>query len=71
MEADIDKLEQLIKKEFRGNKTWFSEVIGINKSYFNEIMNKRKSAKSTKLCSAIIKWCENTKRDYKEYIFFT
>lgn len=71
MEANIEEIKQLIQEEYRGNQTWFAEEIGINGSYMNEIINKRKSAKSNKLCLAIIKWCEAKKRDYKRYIFFT
>jgi hypothetical protein len=69
MEAKIEELRQLIQKEYRGNQSWFAEDIGINASYLSEIINKRKSAKSNKLCLAIIKWCEKKKRDYKRYIF--
>jgi hypothetical protein len=69
MEAKIEELRQLIQEEYRGNQSWFAEDIGINASYLSEIINKRKSAKSNKLCLAIIKWCEKKKRDYKRYIF--
>lgn len=70
MEAKIELIEKLIKERYRGNQSWFASDIGINVSYLNEIMNKRKSAKSNKLCLAIIKWCEKNKEDYKKYIIF-
>lgn len=70
METDIVALQELIKNDFRGNKSWFAEEIGIDKSYLNEILNKRKSASSNKLCLSIIKWCVKTRRDYRNYIIF-
>lgn len=70
MEANIDKIKQLIQEEYRGNQTWFADDIGINSSYFNEIINNRKSPQSSKLCVAIIKYCEKKKKNYKEYIIF-
>lgn len=70
MEANIEEIKKLIQEEYRGNQTWFAEDIGINSSYLNEIINTRKSAKSNKLCMAIIKWCEKRKKSYKIYIFF-
>ena len=70
MEANIDEIKNLIKEEYRSNQSWFATDIGINISYLNEILNKRKSAKSNKLCTAIIKFCEKNKRNYKKYIIF-
>ncbi|MBP3464085.1 MAG: hypothetical protein J6K45_06370 [Clostridia bacterium] len=70
MEVDINAVNELIQEEYRGNQTWFSEEIGINVSYFNEILNGKKSPKSNKLCTAMIKFCEKTKRNYKKYIIF-
>lgn len=70
MEANIIQIKELIVEEYRGNQSWFATDIGINVSYLNEILNKKKSAKSNKLCIAIIKFCEKTKRNYKKYIIF-
>lgn len=70
MEVNIEEIKQLIEKDYRGNQTWFATDIGINVSYLNEILNMRKSSKSNKLCMAIIKFCEKTKRNYKKYIIF-
>ena len=70
MEVNIRAINELIQKEYRGNQSWFASDININVSYLNEIINKRKSAKSNKLCLAIIKWCEKNKVNYKKYIIF-
>lgn len=70
MEVKIEAINELIESKYRGNQSWFASDIGINVSYLNEIINKRKSAKSNKLCTAIIKWCENHKEDYRKYIIF-
>lgn len=70
MEANINAIKDLIKNDYRDNQSWFAEDIGIHVSYLNEILNLKKSAKSNKLCLAIIKFCEKTKRNYKNYIIF-
>ena len=70
MEAKIELIEKLIKERYRGNQSWFASDIGINVSYLNEIMNKRKSAKSNKLCLAIIKCVKRTKKIIKNILFF-
>lgn len=70
MKIDIEAVQKLIEDDFRGNESWFAEELGINRSYLNEIINKRKSASSNKLCLLIIKWCEKTGRDYRKYIIF-
>ena len=70
MEINIEAIKKLIKDKYRDNQSWFASDIGINISYLNEIINKRKSAKSNKLCLAIIKWCEKNKENHKKYIIF-
>lgn len=70
MEVNIEKVKKLIEEEYRGNQTWFANDIGINISYFNEIINNKKSSQSSKLCLALIKYCEKKKKDYKEYLIF-
>lgn len=70
MEANIDAINELIKDEYRGNQSWFAEELEINVSYLNELINKKKSPKSNKLCLALIKYCEKRKKNYKKYIIF-
>ena len=70
MEANIIEIKNLIREEYRDNQSWFATDIGINVSYLNEILNEKKSAKSNKLCMAIIRFCEKSKRNYKKYIIF-
>lgn len=70
MEANIIEIKNLIREEYRDNQSWFAADIGINVSYLNEILNEKKSAKSNKLCMAIIRFCEKSKRNYKKYIIF-
>lgn len=70
MEVDIDAIKELIQKEYRDNQSWFASDIGINVSYLNEILNKKKSSRSNKFCLAIIKYCEVKKKNYKKYIIF-
>jgi len=70
MEANVDAVNQLIQEEYRGNQSWFADDLGINISYLNEILNRRKSPQSNKLCTALIAYCEKRKKNYKTYIIF-
>lgn len=70
MEVNINAIQCLINEEYRGNQSWFATDIDVNVSYLNEILNKRKSARSNKLCLAIIKYCEKKKKNFKKYINF-
>lgn len=70
MEVDIKAINELIQNKYRGNQSWFANDINVNVSYLNEILNRRKSSKSNKLCLAIIKYCEKKSINYKKYIIF-
>lgn len=70
MEANIEAINKLIQEEYRGNQSWFATDIGINISYLNEILNKRKSPQSNKLCLAIIRYCEKKRKNYKNFVIF-
>ena len=69
MRVNIPNLNKLIKEKFRGNRTFFAETIEINRSYLNQILNNKIENNSSKICNAIIKYCEKNNLDYKEYIF--
>lgn len=68
MKINIVAVNELIKKDFRNNKTWFAEVIGINKSYLSQILNGKVNTSSFKACNAIIDYCKDNKLDYNQYI---
>ena len=70
MEVNIIKIEELIQEKFRGNQTFFAETIGIDRSYLNQILSRKRKASSPKLCRAIIKYCINNKLKKENYIFF-
>ena len=69
MRIDIDAVNELIKEKFRNNKKWFSEEIGVDYSYLNQILNKKKIDHSPKIINGIMKYCEKNKIDSKKYIF--
>ncbi len=69
MRINISNLSNLIDERFRGNQTFFAEVAKINRCYLNLILHNKASANSSKVCNAIIRYCETNNLDYKDYIF--
>lgn len=69
MRVNVDSVNQLINTKFRGNQTFFAETIQIDRCYLNQILNKKANAASSKVCNAIIKFCENNNLNYKDFIF--
>lgn len=68
MKVNIIAVNEFIKKNYRNNKTWFAEVIGINTSYLNQILNGKVSASSFKMCNAIVEYCRENNLDFNEFI---
>lgn len=69
MRVNISNLNKLIKERFRGNQTFFAETADIDRSYLNQILNNKVDNNSSKICNAIIRYCEKNNLNYKEYIF--
>lgn len=69
MRINIPNINKLIENNFRGNKTFFAETIGISREYVSQILNGKKEADSTKFCNATIRYCEKNNLNYKDYIF--
>ena len=70
MQVRIDEVKKLIKQKYRNNQAFFAEEIEIDRSYLNQLLNKKINNKSPKICNAIISYCERKGIDYKKYIFF-
>lgn len=70
MEINITAVNELIKNKFRNNKTWFAEVIGINNSYLNRILNGKAKTSGFKVCNTIINYCKKNNLDYTKYVSF-
>lgn len=69
MEINIENVIKLINSDFRGNKLWFSEEIGIDYSYLLGILSGKRKPDSKKLCEKMIEFCKKRKLDYHIYIF--
>lgn len=70
MQLNTAKVKELIKEEFRNNKTWFAETIGVSKGYLCQVLKGTKKASSQKICNAIIGYCKSNNLNFKDYIFF-
>lgn len=68
MEVNIKAVKQLISEKFDNKLTCFVSEIKTDYSYTNQILNGRKSAKSKKICDAIIEYCKKNNLDYMKYI---
>ena len=69
MRINIQKMQELIKKKYRGNQTFFAEEADIDRSYLNQLLNGKITDNSPKICNAMISYCIKNKLDYKDYIF--
>ena len=70
MKVNIQALQELIEKKYRGNQSFFAEEANIDRSYLNQLLNGKISNDSPKICNSIINYCEKNKLNYKGYIFF-
>lgn len=68
MRVNISNLNKLIEEKFRGNQTFFAETIDIDRSYLNQVLNNKVDNNSSKICNAIIRYCEKNNLNYKKYI---
>ena len=71
MEVRIDKVQELIKQKYRNNQTFFAEKLNVDRSYLNQLLNKKVNNRSPKICNAIINYCKERGLDCKDYIFFS
>lgn len=68
MELNIKTVKQLISERFDNKLTCFVSEIKTDYSYTNQILNGKKSARSKKVCDAIIEYCKKNNLDYMKYI---
>lgn len=69
MRVNIVTLNRLIEEKFRGNQTFFAETIEIDRCYLNQVLNNKGNMNSSKICNAVIRYCEKNDLNYKDYIF--
>ena len=69
MKVNIENINKLIKENFRNNKTWFAEEIGMNPKYVIQILNGNESDESPKFIKCLLKYCKSKKINYNDYIF--
>lgn len=69
MNINIDKVKELIFKNFRNNKSFFADEIGVDRAYLSTILNGNGKEDSPKVCNGIINYCKKNNIDYKQYIF--
>lgn len=70
MHLKIEMILQLIKENFRNNKTAFAEEIGVDRGYLNLVLNRKAISHSPKICNGVIKYCKRNNLDYNNYIIF-
>lgn len=69
MRINVEAVNKLVDDEYRGNKSWLAEEVGVDKSYLNQILNKKVTNHSPKAIKGLLKVCERKKLDPKKYIF--
>lgn len=68
MRINFINLQDLIKTNFRNNKTWFCEEIHIDRSYLYKM--KERPSRCKKLCDNLSKYCNENNLNINNYIFF-
>ena len=69
MEVNIEKLKELLKVRFNNNQTLFAEKLGIERTHVNKVFKSNGKGAGAGFCGAIIKYCNENKLNYEEYIF--
>lgn len=68
LKLNIEAVLELIKKNFRNNKTFFAETIGVDPSYLSSVLNSKAIDHSPKICNGVMKYCQENNLDYRKYI---
>nr|DAY63158.1 MAG TPA: ATP-dependent target DNA activator B [Caudoviricetes sp.] len=68
LKLNIEAVLELIKQNFRNNKAFFAETIGVDPSYLSSVLNSKAIDHSPKICNGIMKYCQDNNLDYREYI---
>lgn len=71
MRINIPKLQELIDNQYRGNISFFSNEVGVDRGYLGQILNGQREADSPKVCNCIIKLCDSKNLNYKDYIILS
>ncbi len=69
MKVNIETLQQLLDEKFKGNQTAFAETMGLERTHVNKVFKNKGKGAGSMFCGAIIKYCNNNKLNYQEYIF--
>jgi hypothetical protein len=68
MEANKNKIQDLINEKFNGNKSAFAKAIGVERSQISALINHGKCV-GAKFYGGLIAYCEQNKLDFRDYIF--
>lgn len=69
MKINIEKLQILIKEQFKNNQFECASELGISREYLNKILNKMEKSDSPKLCNSLIMYCRKNNLREEDYIF--
>lgn len=70
MQINIEAIRTLIQEKYRGNQTFFAEILSVDAHYFNQIMKGKQKASSPKTCRCVIEYCKNNNLEIDKYIIF-
>jgi len=71
MRLNIDEINVLVKNNFRNNKSWFADELGVSRNYVSLVLNGKAIDDSAKFCKAIVSYCEKHNMDWHKYIFLS
>lgn len=68
MEPNIIKIQNLVDKQFGGNKSAFAQTIGIERSQISRILKDGTGA-GAMFFGALMDYCDKNDLQFKDYIF--
>lgn len=68
MEPNIIKIQNLVDKQFGGNKSAFGQTIGIERSQISRILKDGTGA-GAMFFGALMDYCDKNDLQFKDYIF--
>lgn len=70
MKLNVARVNELIENKFGNNQTKFANAINADRTYLNRVLRNNGYGAGAIICGGIIKYCDEHKLNYKDYIFF-
>lgn len=69
MKLNVEMVNKLIENKFDNNQTKFANAINADRTHLNRVLRNNGYGAGAIICGGIIKYCDENKLNYKDYIF--